>query len=184
VKLHVTTLYLLVQTIAVQSAFAQDASKLIDRWQRDTGIYVTRSVREQFPSYQADEFAKRTSMSDSKNREQIAGAIRRSQVQISAGFAVWRNDEGQIQRIPLDQNSNVFNSATFSAFVDKFATVHLTVKPVPPRDYQVVINGESCPATIRGLYRVSPGTTVVNVTRPKKCRAIGLEVFGWEKNGR
>lgn len=47
----------------------------------------------------------------------------------------------------------------------KLPTIQLTVNPSPPRDYQVKINGEECPATEQGRYAVAPGDIVVSVTR-------------------
>jgi hypothetical protein len=87
----------------VQFVFAQDASAAIERWQRTTGIYVTQAVRDQFPSYQADQFAK-VYASDSKSRGEIAAAIRGSRVEITSEghhhYAVWMNEQGQRQPFP------------------------------------------------------------------------------------
>jgi hypothetical protein len=111
-KVSSVVLFLLVGTIAqMRAALAQDASEAIDRWQRETGIYVTKAERDQFPSYQADQFDKATYASDFPNKEQIKGAIRRSRVELSAlgdhKHAVWMNERGQTQHVPGDQNTTV-----------------------------------------------------------------------------
>lgn len=55
-----------------------------------------------------------------------------------------------------------------TTFLEKYSTIKLIVKPAPPRDYKVIVNGEECPATESGIYKVLPGDSVVQVTRPSK----------------
>jgi len=55
-----------------------------------------------------------------------------------------------------------------TAFFEKYSTIKLIVNPAPPRDYKVIVNGEECPATEAGTYKVMPGESVVNATRPSK----------------
>ena len=50
--------------------------------------------------------------------------------------------------------------------MEKFSTIKLEVQPAPPRDYKVVVNGEECPATEEGVYKVLPGDSSINVSRP------------------
>lgn len=57
---------------------------------------------------------------------------------------------------------------TATTFLEKFSTIKLLVKPAPPRDYKVVVNGEQCTATEAGIYKVMPGLSAVKVTRPSK----------------
>jgi hypothetical protein len=52
-----------------------------------------------------------------------------------------------------------------SGWLERFPTIHLVVQPAPPRDYSVAINGEDCPATERGLYKVPFGSVEVRVVR-------------------
>jgi len=56
--------------------------------------------------------------------------------------------------------------AAFS-FLQKFPTVRLTVRPVPPIDYTVTINGQDCPPDV-GLYKVHVGIVEVRVVRTGK----------------
>ena len=55
-----------------------------------------------------------------------------------------------------------------TTFLVKYSTIKLLVKPAPPRDYKVIVNGEECPATEAGIYKVMPGESAVKVSRPSK----------------
>jgi hypothetical protein len=55
-----------------------------------------------------------------------------------------------------------------NVYLQKFSTIKLNVEPVPPRDYSIVINGDNCRATEKGEYKVLPGVSTVQVTRPPK----------------
>ena len=55
-----------------------------------------------------------------------------------------------------------------TGLLERFSTIKLTVKPAPPRDYKVIVNGEECPATEAGIYKVMAGVSVINATRPDK----------------
>jgi hypothetical protein len=55
-----------------------------------------------------------------------------------------------------------------STWLERFPTIRLIVQPAPPRDYSVAINGEFCPPTERGLYKVPAGPVEVRVTRGAK----------------
>ena len=52
-------------------------------------------------------------------------------------------------------------------FLRKFPAVRVTVRPVPPIDYTVAINGQDCPPDI-GVYKVHVGVVEVRVVRPGK----------------
>jgi hypothetical protein len=52
----------------------------------------------------------------------------------------------------------------------RFPVIHLVVFPVPPRDYNVYINGRNYPATERSLYAVLGGETEIQVDRVGKKR--------------
>ena len=77
----------------------------------------------------------------------------------------------------------VSNPATYTNFLERYATVQLDVRPIPPRDYKVVINGEPCEATERAVYRVLPGSVTVEVTRIGKppCSWKGSVASGHEQ---
>jgi hypothetical protein len=177
-------LVLLIGTVArSQAVFAQvNATTSINEWERQTGVYVTKAVRAQFPKYQAEQFDRAAATTGFQRADQIAGALRSSKVKIyshghiadsAVGHAVLEDESGHPNQLQLtgDQRRalfEVFGTDFVASFVEKFATIRLDVVPVPPRDYRVVINGESCPATLKGLYKVPPGSTEVNVTRVKK----------------
>jgi len=55
-----------------------------------------------------------------------------------------------------------------TTFLERYSTIKLIVKPAPPRDYKVIVNGENCPATESGIYKVMPGESVVKAARPSK----------------
>jgi hypothetical protein len=74
--------------------------------------------------------------------------------------------------IQVDTIQQALNVSTYRPLLQKYATVRLEVKPVPPRDYKVEINGEDCPATVQGLYVVPPGTTAVKASRIGKTDCV------------
>ena len=59
-----------------------------------------------------------------------------------------------------------------SFWIERFPTIRLVVQPTPPRDYRVSINGEDCPPTERGLYKVPIGATNVRVERSGKASCL------------
>jgi hypothetical protein len=66
----------------------------------------------------------------------------------------------------------VFETSGF--YVQRFPKVQLDVRPVPPRDYTVLINDEPCPATEKSEYLVRSGRISLIVTRESKtCRWSG-----------
>jgi hypothetical protein len=92
-----------------------------------------------------------------------------------AGFYVANSPSLQAQaKIPGDARPLVgylfyfTGTKQFALYLQKFGTIQIKVNPVPPRDYSVTINGESCPATEKGEYKVMPGNSTVKVTRPTK----------------
>jgi hypothetical protein len=52
-------------------------------------------------------------------------------------------------------------------FLRKFPAVRVTVRPVPPIDYTVAINGQDCPPDV-GVYKVHVGAVEVRVVRTGK----------------
>jgi hypothetical protein len=59
-----------------------------------------------------------------------------------------------------------------SFWIERFPTIRLVVEPTPPRDYIVSINGEDCPPTERGLYKVPIGATNVRVERSGRAPCL------------
>ena len=175
------TLLLLLSTVGgSQVAGAQeiDGTEALRAWERETGVYVTKAAKDRFPSYQASTFADSAPAYGFQNPEKIAAAMSRGsklQIEPSNTFGkqkVLTDDIGQRSLIGDERQYayvlSLFSFPTVASFLEKFATIRLSVQPVPPRDYKVVINGEDCPATEKGEYRVLPGSATINVTRVSK----------------
>jgi hypothetical protein len=160
------------------AAFAQvNAADSIDNWSRQTGIYVTRAVKAQFPNYQATRFVRSDDYAAVDNAPALASAMRDSKLKLTPGGmrgrVVIENENGSITDVGLGSQQNryvasLFGFNTVSGFIKKFATVRLNVKPVPPRDYKVHINDEDCAVSEKDMYIVPSGTTSVSVSRVKK----------------
>jgi hypothetical protein len=54
------------------------------------------------------------------------------------------------------------------SWIARFPVIRIVVQPTPPRDYSVEINGEDCPPTEKGLYKVPIGKVVVRIVREGK----------------
>jgi hypothetical protein len=155
-----------------------DNSTLFANWQKEKGVYLTEPVKRQFPQYQASLFSDKAAGLGSENKDALTAALRESRVKLFPGGAhgsiAFTDHIGNVTHTQPVQGqetnyiASLFSWSTFSAFLEKFATVHLTVQPAPPRDYKVEINGDDCDATDQGLYVVMPGRTTVDVTRPQK----------------
>jgi hypothetical protein len=142
-----------------QVVSAQEAADAITRWEHETGTYVTKAVKAQFPKYQASEYAKirPTELGPhAAARGKTISALRDSRVK----YLPYSTEVSEPQRgewVIVDANGHpekpagsldsFFSFDAVTAFLQKFATVHLDVEPVPPRDYKVNINGEDCDAT-------------------------------------
>jgi hypothetical protein len=103
----------------------------------------------------------------------FANAIQYGQVnRVSGGahgFVVAAPNGAFIPDAPSPQTNFIYSfikPEKMNFYLQKFSTIKLEVQPAPPRDYSVVINGEKCPATDEGIYKVLPGNADVNVTRP------------------
>lgn len=155
---------------------------MMDAWNSETGVVLTKPVRRRIARLQADQFSKDAAAKGFRADEisAISEAINKSTLKSTVGgfagvpgffvpdasatepvIAIRRPD--QVRYL-----ADLFSTKTTALFVEKFATVRLDVKPVPPRDYRVTINEEDCPPTEKGLYRVLPGSVGVNVTRTGK----------------
>ncbi|MCJ2079888.1 hypothetical protein [Methylobacterium sp. J-090] len=70
--------------------------------------------------------------------------------------------------------------ASVGGFLDALANIQIKVRPLPPRDYIVTINGRSYPASERSIYAIPPGIVQISVSRKGKhpCQwagAVGTE---------
>jgi hypothetical protein len=161
-------------------ALRPDWQTILPKWLHP-GVYVTKAVTAQFPKYQAVQFSNKATSLGFQNTEEVAVALRASKLKLVgaptlnawAGSAAIEDESGNLNKLPIPRAqyryvASLFSITTVSDFLETFATVQLDVKPVPPRDYKVVINGDDCPTTDKAVYRVLPGVTTVNVTRAKK----------------
>lgn len=124
------------------SALAQSRPEvdLINRWAADNQVYVTKQAREEMQAQAARTAGKRSLKAE------------------GAGVGEWQTTaEAQEQA-----------ARTLSGWLARFPTIRLIVQPAPPRDYSVSINGEDCPTTERGLYKVPFGSVEVRVERAGK----------------
>jgi hypothetical protein len=86
--------------------------------------------------------------------------------------------EAQSQQVIVDEEGNVRSpthpseSQTAWTWMARFPTIHLIVQPTPPRDYEVTINRENCPATERSLYKVPAGPIELRVERSGKAPCL------------
>jgi hypothetical protein len=124
-------------------------------------IALTTGVFGQTSDRLLDTYASSTGAYITTGARQFAKTIPKSKHE---KWAKWRR--------PLYAYAGGSSSSSWSwntfAIVSKLPTVVLSVQPVPPKNYQVWINGEKCPLTDTAKYLVPPGTIQVKVTYPGK----------------
>jgi hypothetical protein len=123
--------------ILTPPALAQSESDaLAERWGAANQVYVTKKVRE---------YAHKMTLEE---ETRLAAPQKGREVKVE----------------PIDERRDRI-APLFDRWLARFPTVHLVVQQTPPRDYTVAINGEACPATERGLYKVPGGNVEVQVVR-------------------
>jgi hypothetical protein len=149
-----------------------DSDALTARWAAGNQVYVTKKAREAAFSKALAEDAKLRNVSPvvaalpapqevQAQREPVARPMtdqERAAVEKARAAANAREEEERRERM----------APTFNTWLVRFPTIRLIVQPAPPRDYRVAINGEDCPATERGLYKVPAGPVMVRVVRTGK----------------
>jgi hypothetical protein len=166
------------QVANAQTTNAKSADPFFDPALRQLGVYLTAPVANEYRRSAANKFSKGAAQAGFSGDEtqafskgMITGDIRFEQGgkwgRIVSGDPNVRIDAepGRTKAGYLTSFSTV-QSAT--EFLEKFSTIKLIVKPAPPRDYKVIVNGEECPATEAGIYKVMPGESVINASRPDK----------------
>jgi hypothetical protein len=137
------------------SAASQTLDSALDAYVSNSGIYVTAAARR---------FAKSFPASGQHTTEWLA--TRDTAKQATTEMTLGHN-----------QNPKEWETMAgwLSGFLWKLPTIVLHVQPIPPKNYQVRINGENCPLTDQAKYLVPPGATVVEVTFPgkKACKWSG-----------
>ena len=64
--------------------------------------------------------------------------------------------------------ASLFSPQGLAPRINVLPLIEISVRPAPPRDYTIMINGERCPPTERSAYRVEPGPVTVKVERQGK----------------
>jgi hypothetical protein len=162
----------------INTAFADYAIILFS--QDKTGVFNTALVRFHMTLRAHDKFVRSApSVGFKPNQIAIVAAGIKDQSLESLPGGQWgrvKTSYGEFAFQSAAQSKLVIAAADQDGlFLQTFAIIRLEVKPVPPRDYRVNINGEDCPATERALYRVLPGSTNVSVLRKGKptCNWVG-----------
>jgi hypothetical protein len=142
------------------------------------GVYLTAPVAESYRRTAANKFAEGAANAGFSNFEakSFSDGMVRDEIRFEPGGpSGWIVSKGAGARIAAEPGSSkagyLLSIATVqsaTAFLEKYSTIKLIVKPAPPRDYKVTVNGEECPATEAGIYKVMPGESVVKATRPSK----------------
>ena len=151
---------LLVSSICLASsaAIAEDTSdSLIDRWIADTNVYVTKTVRNEIYF-------------------QRLGCIRgpgECPTNLDSGGRPITTRQGDLMfddksGKPGEASSDLKPAKSIDFWLEKYPVIRIVVQPAPPRDYKVSINGQDCPATEKGLYKVPIGIVDVRIQREGK----------------
>jgi hypothetical protein len=138
-------------------------------------FYITKLVAESYRRSAAADFARgagQAGFNDNEIRSFSQGMITGNIRVVPGGPAGWIVATGSVVSYadtPKSSFLNLFRSTErATTFFERFAAIKLVVQPAPPRDYKVVVNGEECAATDAGVYKVMPGESAINVTRPSK----------------
>jgi hypothetical protein len=154
-----------------QSSPALDA--LIDRWAADNDVYVTKRVREE---------AIAEMVLPAKPVCRIVDVTIRN----PDGSTTTRKEQNcqELTKAVTAAPGETYEQTRFKGFwtgwIERYATIRLSVQPAPPRDYTVGINGEDCKAVESGVYKVPNGPVEVRVVRQGRtpCRWSGRVTDG------
>ena len=185
------TLWIAVVLLPLASVSAS-AQSMLD------GVYITKPLRDRLAGLMVERFSSLAPQAGftPTERQPVRDTIRKGELNyvprrpdVLGWFTLppsVKTESGLVALNSLEKQKlmgGLFNLGNYQAFFSKYATVTLRVHPIPPRDYQVVINGEACPATARSIYKVPAGHTTVSVSRDGKppCRWAGEVPRGVEK---
>jgi hypothetical protein len=172
-----------------------DCTVALAQWTIIDDAYLTKPVHDALVNAMADRFktlGPKAGFSLSETTG-LAAAIRTGPLHTLSiasageqGKLVIATPNGRVPITTPEKESAIrsaYSISSYESLFQKYATVHLSVSPIPPRDYKVIINGEDCPATEKSIYRVPPGVTTVNVTRVGKvpCAWAGAVLSGTEQ---
>jgi len=154
-----------------------DVDAITDQWAADKQVHVTNSLKN---------FVHGVVASQAPNSNvKVTPPVRESSGRVSRQIAPQTPESVEIQaatkkatevlgqatdeaKAEAAQGRPTLNLTILNGWLERFPTIHLSVQPVPPRDYNVTINGEDCPSTERGLYKVPFGHVEVRVERTGK----------------
>ena len=164
------SLRVLCATLAIPGAVPAHAQTL-----DPDGVYVTKPAQEQRVRLLASDIARAAPKLefDAASTTMLTKGVRDSSLTLEwdQGGQLVKTSDGTVRAKRPDQSSfltTIIYLQTANVYPERFSTVRVEVVPAPPRDYKVVINGEDCTATERGIYRVVPGRVAVEVTRTPK----------------
>ena len=178
------SLYSAVVNAQPVSSAASDFNQFFEPALRQLGVYATAPVKENVRRAAAADFTKgamQAGFVESEIKSFSTGMIT-GEIRVSPGGKNGTVTTGDARLRIGDEPAKgdyllSFRSVqTVGAYLERFSTIKIVVKPAPPRDYSVVINDEPCPTTEEGIYKVLPGSSKVNVSRAKKpkCDWQGL----------
>ncbi len=121
--------------------FAKKVKSSIEKFSNSTGIVITKGVR-------------RTIVSAGPPKPYRVSRRRRR-----------RKAWGRNHSDSYSWSPSYWFSPTITSLLQKYPIISLVVRPVPPMDYIVRINGEAYPATSKSQYAVSPGHVALKIER-------------------
>jgi hypothetical protein len=150
---------------AVKAASAQPIEQRLhqvtEAWTKETGIYVPRAVRKEYIEGISNQIAR-----DVSEREASATVVKKWDPSVRA--EAWRTKKDQVADTATLTANALDRLATLRAvgfWLERYPTIRVIVRPTPPKDFLLTINGELCPATEKAMYRVPIGAVTIRVWR-------------------
>ncbi|RWC92303.1 MAG: hypothetical protein EOS72_01935 [Mesorhizobium sp.] len=145
-------------------------------WSAETGIVVTTASRKTLLlliAQQLPESGMEAGISPDKAKQLYDMMLDTGYITVTPGgeTGFWTNGDLRlpVEGAELKWAEAAFSPAAVSRIVSHRPRVKIIVKPVPPLNYVVRINGEVAPSTEQSEYVVDEGETIVLVTRKGKA---------------
>lgn len=155
-------------------SFSPDAA--LSSWTTETGIVVATASRKTLLVLIADqlqESGKGAGVDPAKAKQLYDMMLDTGYIAATPGgkTGFWTNGELRlpVEGAELKWAEAAFSPAAVSRIISHRPRVKIIVKPVPPLNYVVWINGEVAPSTEQSEYVVDEGETIVLVTRKGKA---------------
>jgi hypothetical protein len=147
--------------LSAMPAPAQESGldKQIDTWAAQNKVAVTRQVREEL-AWMIRAEAYKTAAGPNA----VLPAVRPGQSEQSANASFAENLEPSRRSTFYDLVKQLSSLFSINSKMNGFPTIEIAVRPDPPRDFAVEINGETAPSDA-STYKVPGGSIVVRVTR-------------------